>query len=100
MEPTKIGEAYDQITHLWESDKFNRENGIAEHKRAISFVQYKGKALDVGCGCTGRFIDLLLDQGFTPCRLRAVWRLRLLTDLLELLAASGLQQLHSPLTAA
>ena len=66
MEPTKIGEAYDQITHLWESDKFNRENGITQHKRAISFVQHKGKALDVGCGCTGRFIDLLLDQGFTP----------------------------------
>ena len=66
MEPTKIGEAYDQITHLWESDKFNRENGIAQHKRAISFVQHKGKALDVGCGCTGRFTDLLLDQGFTP----------------------------------
>ena len=66
MEPTKIGKAYDQITHLWESDKLNRENGIAQHKRAISFVQHKGKALDVGCGCTGRFTDLLLDQGFTP----------------------------------
>ena len=66
MEPTKIGEAYDRITHLWESDKFNRGNGIAQHKRAISFVQHKGKAPDVGCGCTGRFTDLLLDQGFTP----------------------------------
>ncbi len=64
MKPTHIGRIYDQITHLWESDKFNRNNGIEQHKRAISFVKNRGKALDVGCGCTGRFIDLLLNEGF------------------------------------
>ncbi len=66
MKPTDIAKAYNQITHLWESDGFNRNNGIEQHERAIAFVKNIGKALDVGCGCTGRFIDLLLSKGFTP----------------------------------
>jgi len=66
MKPTDIGKAYDQIIHLWDGDAFNRKNGIEQHERAISFVQHRGKALDVGCGCTGRFIDLLLSKGFAP----------------------------------
>lgn len=66
MNPKEIGKAYDKITHLWESQDFNRNNGIEEHKRAFAFLEIRGKALDVGCGCTGRFIDLLLNEGFTP----------------------------------
>jgi SAM-dependent methyltransferase len=66
MNPEDIGQAYNQITHLWESDDFDRSNGIIEHQRAIAFVKNRGKALDVGCGCTGRFIDLLLSNGFEP----------------------------------
>lgn len=66
MTPTDIGSAYDQITHLWESEKFNLANGIEAHKRALSFVKGRGKALDIGCGCTGRFIDFLQQEGFTP----------------------------------
>lgn len=66
MEPSDIGEAYNQIFHLWESEKFDRLNGIQQHERAILFVKNSGKALDVGCGCTGRFIDLLLSNGFDP----------------------------------
>lgn len=66
MNPSDIGEAYNQITHLWESENFNRLNGIKQHERAIAFVKSRGKALDVGCGCTGRFIDLLLSNGFNP----------------------------------
>ncbi len=31
---------------------------------AIAFVNNKGKALDIGCGCTGRFIDLLQSEDF------------------------------------
>ena len=66
MKPEDIGQAYNQITHLWESDDFNRSNGIIEHERALAFVKNRGKALDVGCGCTGRFIDLLRSHGFDP----------------------------------
>lgn len=40
-------------------------NGIVQHKKAISFVKNRGKALDIGCGCTGRFIALLTREGFT-----------------------------------
>ncbi|CAN0546403.1 unnamed protein product [Ectocarpus sp. 12 AP-2014] len=66
MNPTDIGSAYDQITHLWQSEKFNLANGMEAHKRALSFVKNRGRALDIGCGCTGRFIDLLQREGFTP----------------------------------
>ncbi|MGY0216493.1 class I SAM-dependent methyltransferase [Endozoicomonadaceae bacterium StTr2] len=66
MDPTDIGKAYNKITHIWESEDFNRSNGIRQHEKAILFAENHGPALDVGCGCTGRFIDLLLDRGFTP----------------------------------
>ncbi len=66
MNPQEIGQIYDKITHLWESEDFNRKNGIEQHKRALSFAKNKGRALDVGCGCTGRFIDLLQNEGFSP----------------------------------
>ncbi|BBB31088.1 class I SAM-dependent methyltransferase [Neptunomonas japonica] len=66
MKPVDIGKAYNQITHLWEEGSFNSSNGIEQHERAIAFVKNKEKALDVGCGCTGRFIDLLIGKGFSP----------------------------------
>ncbi len=65
MNPQEIGRAYDKITHLWDSEGFNRKNGIEQHKRALAFAKNKGRALDVGCGCTGRFIDLLQSEGFS-----------------------------------
>ena len=66
MKPADIGKAYNQITHLWENSSFNSNNGIEQHGRAIRFIKNTGKALDVGCGCTGRFINLLIDKGFSP----------------------------------
>lgn len=66
MSPQETGSAYDRITHRWLSNDFNAANGIAQHERAIAFVKNKGRALDVGCGCTGRFINLLLEHGFDP----------------------------------
>ncbi|MEP0203089.1 MAG: class I SAM-dependent methyltransferase [Halioglobus sp.] len=66
MEPREIGRAYDQITGRWTGDGFDMRNGISAHKRAVEFVEGRGSALDVGCGCTGRFIDLLLKEGFAP----------------------------------
>ncbi|WP_125779585.1 class I SAM-dependent DNA methyltransferase [Pseudoalteromonas rubra] len=66
MKPQEIGKAYNQITHLWEREEFDMTNGIAQHQRAISFVKHRGNALDIGCGCTGRFIELLVNEGFKP----------------------------------
>lgn len=66
MKPEAIGLAYDIITHLWQREDFNRDNGIEAHKRAISFVENRGNTLDIGCGLTGRFIELLKNEGFEP----------------------------------
>ncbi|WP_108124539.1 class I SAM-dependent methyltransferase [Saccharospirillum mangrovi] len=69
MKPEQIGQAYDRITHLWQSEDFNRNNGIAQHQRALTFFEFgddKATALDVGCGCNGRLIDWLLAEGFQP----------------------------------
>jgi trans-aconitate methyltransferase len=38
--------------------------GIAALERALGFVQTRRHALDVGCGCEGRFIKILLERGF------------------------------------
>ncbi|AWF82443.1 class I SAM-dependent methyltransferase [Microbulbifer sp. A4B17] len=66
MNPKQTGEAYNTITHLWDSEVFNMENGIDQHKRALTFAKNRYTALDVGCGCTGRFIKLLKNEGFIP----------------------------------
>lgn len=64
MNPIKIAAGYDQLAERWASDSFPKANGIAQHERALSFVKQKRRALDVGCGSSGRFIDLLLSNGF------------------------------------
>ncbi|MGO3863321.1 MAG: hypothetical protein ACTJIA_15760 [Halomonas sp.] len=50
MNPADIGSAYNEITHLWQSEKFKLANGMEAHKKALSFVKGRGKALDIGCG--------------------------------------------------
>ncbi|MDO8825292.1 trans-aconitate 2-methyltransferase [Methylophaga sp.] len=64
MKPQQVAESYDQIADVWNSDSFNRDNGIKQHERAIAFVKHKTKALDIGCGASGRILDLLMSHGF------------------------------------
>jgi trans-aconitate methyltransferase len=64
MDPSKQAKNYDKIAAHWASDRFNRSNGIEQHKRALQFVENKGSAIDIGCGSSGRIIGLLLDDGF------------------------------------
>jgi SAM-dependent methyltransferase len=64
MTPGEIARSYDQLAEQWASDTFPRSNGIAQHERAIAFVSGKRHALDVGCGSSGRIIDLLSRHGF------------------------------------
>lgn len=66
MNPQEIATSYDQLAAHWESEVFPRTNGIAQHERAIAFTDRRGPALDIGCGSSGRLIDLLLKCGFTP----------------------------------
>lgn len=67
MTPTQIGLAYDQITHLWQRPEFDRRNGLNALATALQFLpttDQSRRALDIGCGCTGRFMDVLLGQHF------------------------------------
>lgn len=65
MDPQDVGKSYDLIAHRWHSDRFPQDNGIAQHEKAVSFTTLRGAALDIGCGGSGRIIDLLLNHGFS-----------------------------------
>lgn len=64
MTPDQIAATYDEFAEHWDSPGFNRDNGIPQHERALQFLPRTGVALDVGCGSSGRFVDLLLERGF------------------------------------
>ncbi|MNR76088.1 hypothetical protein D3C72_67430 [compost metagenome] len=65
MTHVDIGLAYDKIADSWRDEKFNPQNGIESHKRALSFLKSEidGWALNVGCGCNTRLNPLLRSQG-------------------------------------
>jgi 2-polyprenyl-3-methyl-5-hydroxy-6-metoxy-1,4-benzoquinol methylase len=64
MNPTDVGQSYDSIAHRWQVLE-QPLNGLVQHERALRFAKPTGYALDVGCGCNGRFLDLLKMHGFT-----------------------------------
>lgn len=64
MIPNEVAKSYDLLAEQWNSEAFPRANGIEPHQRAIAFLKEKRYALDLGCGSSGRFIDLLIGQDF------------------------------------
>lgn len=64
MTPQQTAKSYDQLASHWNGDEFNRTNGIAQHNRAFQFAAKKRNAIDVGCGSSGRLIDLMIAEGF------------------------------------
>lgn len=66
MKPEETGSHYDRIALWWQKHHVHSTYGIAALERAIKFVENKSTALDVGCGSSGRFIEVLLKNGFTP----------------------------------
>lgn len=64
MTPDEVAKSYDLLADQWNDKSFPRHNGIAQHQRAIAFTGNKRRALDIGCGSSGRIIDLMLNQGF------------------------------------
>lgn len=64
MTPAEIARGYDELADQWNSDGFPRDNGIKQHERAIAFAKNRRCALDVGCGSSGRIVDLLQSHGF------------------------------------
>jgi SAM-dependent methyltransferase len=64
MTPEQIACSYDQIAQHWDCPEFDCDNGIRQHERALSFLSGRGRALDIGCGSSGRIIGFLLNRGF------------------------------------
>lgn len=65
MDTSKTAQSYNEIADFWSSEKFNSlKNGIAQYRRAIQFTPKRGKAIDIGCGSSGRLIDLFIQEGF------------------------------------
>ena len=66
MKPEETGAHYDKIAAWWQQQHKDSSYGISALERAIKFVENKSAALDIGCGSSGRFIDLMLKHGFIP----------------------------------
>ena len=64
MDPLEQAKNYDKIADHWNGSNFNRRNGIDQHNRALQFSKWQRTAIDIGCGSSGRIIDLLLEKGF------------------------------------
>jgi len=65
METQQTAANYDKIAYHWAGDSFDHKNGIQQHERAIRFARSPGLAIDIGCGSSGRIIELLLAHKFT-----------------------------------
>ena len=65
MNPADVAAGYNKLADSWHGDAFDQTNGIEQHKRALAFCKQETRALDVGCGSSGRIIDLLVNRGFT-----------------------------------
>ena len=64
MTPQQTAATYDRLASVWNDPSFNWANGMEQHRRALRFLAEKGKAIDIGCGSSGRIIDLLVAEGF------------------------------------
>lgn len=64
MNPKETAKRYDAIASWWLQQMKGSTYGVAALERALKFVAKGRKALDVGCGCEGRYINILQKRGF------------------------------------
>src|SRR5215204_3992333 len=64
MDPMETGRNYDAIASWWLDQMKGSTYGILALERALTCMENGRQALDVGCGCEGRFIRTLLERGF------------------------------------
>lgn len=64
MHPNEIGRSYDALAQIWQESHNQSAYGISQFERAIKFAKDRRFALDIGCGSSGRVIDLLIKHGF------------------------------------
>jgi len=63
MDSKDTAKNYDEIASWWLEQMKGSTYGVAALERSLTFVENRGHALDVGCGCEGRFINILLERG-------------------------------------
>lgn len=64
MHPEDTATRYDRIASWWQAQHQSSSYGIAQLERAIKFTPNKQLAIDIGCGSSGRFIQVLKEHGF------------------------------------
>jgi SAM-dependent methyltransferase len=63
MNPNDQAKNYDKIAEYWHGSEFDRKNGIEQHRRALRYLEKSGRGIDIGCGSSGRIIELMLEHG-------------------------------------
>ncbi|MDF0675353.1 MAG: class I SAM-dependent methyltransferase [Nitrospira sp.] len=64
MDPTDTAHNYDAIASWWLQQLKNSTYGVEAIERTLTFIGSGRHALDIGCGCEGRFLRILLERGF------------------------------------
>lgn len=64
MNPNATAAGYDEIAQWWQIKHQDSLYGIAQLERAIKFTSKRHSAIDIGCGSSGRFINILSKHGF------------------------------------
>lgn len=64
MYPEDTATRYDRIAQWWQAQHRDSLYGIPQLERAIRFTPKKQLAIDIGCGSSGRFIEVLSENGF------------------------------------
>ncbi len=64
MHPEDTAARYDRIAQWWQTQHQDSLYGIAQLERAIKFALKKHLAIDIGCGSSGRFFNVLSEPGF------------------------------------
>lgn len=63
MEPSETGAHYEAIAK-WYQENVPPTYGLTQLERALKFAPAEGRALDVGSGSQGRFVERLIERGF------------------------------------
>jgi len=65
MKPSTLGTKYDKIAQWWHDQHIESSYGVSQFERAVRYTASAGKALDVGSGAGGRFVNILQNRGFS-----------------------------------
>jgi ubiquinone/menaquinone biosynthesis C-methylase UbiE len=64
MNSKELGKQYNKIAKWWTSQMERSDYGMKYIQKAMSFAKGNSKVLDIGCGSTGRTVNMALKHGF------------------------------------